>query len=302
VSGTSLREWIAGGTFQLVGDRGTARRIFVRECGESSGPAILFLHGFPTSSWDYAKVAPLLARFRCVFFDFLGFGASEKPSKHRYDLIEQADIAVAVGLASDASRFHIVAHDYGCSVAQELLFRHARGTLPFDVSGAVLLNGGLYPDLHRPLPAQRALLSPLGALFARAMTRRRFARAFVSVFSPERQPTERELDQHWASIRANRGDRIGHRLIRYIEDRNAHGARWIRALETTTVPLTFAWGMRDPVSGAHVMERLRERFVGRARFVVLTECGHYPQLEEPELVADAIDRYSSIPPSRETNA
>ena len=54
----------------------------------------------------------------------------------------------------------LVSHDYGVSVAQELLARRAEGRLALDLSALHLLNGGLYPDLHRPQPVQTALLDP----------------------------------------------------------------------------------------------------------------------------------------------
>ena len=64
-------------------------RIFVSDQG--SGPPVLFLHGFPTSSFDYALLTPLLAsQRRLVLFDFLGYGYSDKPRQHNYSLFEQA--------------------------------------------------------------------------------------------------------------------------------------------------------------------------------------------------------------------
>ena len=52
----------------------------------------------------------------------------------------------------------VVAHDYSVSVAQELLTRRAAGTLAVDLRALHFMNGGIYPDLHRPQPVQVALL------------------------------------------------------------------------------------------------------------------------------------------------
>ena len=88
----------------LVGERrarhasscgGAERAIFVRRMGD--GPAMTLLHGYPSSSHDWAKVAPALRRaHRLLMPDFLGFGASDKPADHDYSLHEQADLVEAL--------------------------------------------------------------------------------------------------------------------------------------------------------------------------------------------------------------
>ena len=128
---------------------GAQREIFVRRLG--SGPPMTLLHGFPSSSHDWAKVAPALAeRHALLMPDFLGFGASEKPRDHEYSLHEQADLVEALWAHEGSQATMLVAHDYAVSVAQELLARRAEGKLAVDLRAVHLLNGGLYPDLHRP--------------------------------------------------------------------------------------------------------------------------------------------------------
>src|SRR5213594_534647 len=150
--------WSAGERLALVaGER--EWRIFVRRMGE--GPPMTLLHGFPSSSHDWARVAPALAeRHSLVMPDLLGFGASDKPPDHEYSIHEQADLVEALWAREGTASTVLVAHDYGVSVAQELLARRAEGGLGVDLSSVHLLNGGLYPDLHRPEPAQMALLDP----------------------------------------------------------------------------------------------------------------------------------------------
>ncbi|MEZ4409414.1 MAG: alpha/beta fold hydrolase [Polyangiales bacterium] len=60
----------------------------------------MILHGFPTSSHDFAGVIPTLARERrVVCFDFLGFGYSAKPERFSYSLMEQCDATSRVARA-----------------------------------------------------------------------------------------------------------------------------------------------------------------------------------------------------------
>jgi pimeloyl-ACP methyl ester carboxylesterase len=91
----------------------------------------------------------------------------------------------------------------------------------------------------------------------------------------------------WRSMARDYGFRNSYLLIRYITDRERHKGRWVDALEQTDVPLAFVWGMLDPVSGAHMAERIRKHLPD-APFTALEDVGHWPPLEAPERVAAAI--------------
>jgi pimeloyl-ACP methyl ester carboxylesterase len=91
----------------------------------------------------------------------------------------------------------------------------------------------------------------------------------------------------WRSMAREDGQLIGHLLVRYITDREAHEQRWVAALEGTDVPLSFVWGMLDPVSGAHMAQRIRER-LPHAPMLALADVAHWPQLEAPARVAGGL--------------
>jgi pimeloyl-ACP methyl ester carboxylesterase len=184
----------------------------------------------------------------------------------------------------------LVAHDYSVSVAQELLTRRAAATLAVDVRAVHFMNGGIYPDLHRPQPTQVALLDPVqGPQISAAMNGELFAASLAPTF-PEGYDSGPDAAAIWQSFHLHDGQANTHLLIRYIEDRRENAERWTQVLETTDVPLTFVWGMLDPVSGAHMAERIRERLPG-APFTALEDVGHWPPLEAPErVVAALLDR------------
>jgi pimeloyl-ACP methyl ester carboxylesterase len=246
------------------------------------------LHGYPSSSHDWAKVAPILAeRHSLLMPDFLGFGASEKPADHDYTLHEQADLVEALWDQEGIGETVLVAHDYAVSVAQELLARASEGRLEVEIGSLHLLNGGLYPDLHRPQPIQEALLDPeQGPQISAAITEELFAKALEPTFA-DGYDLAGDAAAIWRANSRDDGHRISHRLIRYIADRRQHAERWVGALEATPVPLSFVWGMLDPVSGAHMAERIRERLPD-AGFLALDDVGHWPQLEAPDRVAPAL--------------
>ena len=281
-----LRGWWTGGEHLTVELGGVSRQVFLMRTG--TGPAMTMLHGFPSSSHDWAKILPALAASHTVLApDFLGFGASEKPTEHRYSIHEQADLIEAVWAQSGASETVLVAHDYGVSVAQELLAREGEGRLAARLTAAHFMNGGLYPDLHRPQPLQTALLDPeQGPRIGELVSEELFVAGLRPTFAESYDAAEDSADI-WTAMAHGGGERIGHLLIRYITDRGEHGARWIEALESTAVPLGFVWGMLDPVSGAHMAGRIRERLPD-APFAALDDVGHWPPLEAPERVAAAL--------------
>lgn len=283
---SAIEEWWSGGERVRLPLGGGDRTIFVRRLG--AGPAMTLLHGFPSSSYDWAKVAPRLAeRHALLLPDFLGFGASDKPAEHDYSLHEQADLVEALWAREGVSSTVVVAHDYAVSVTQELLARRADDSLAVDLVAVHLLNGGLYPDLHRPEPIQTALLDPeQGPQISAALTEEFFVKALQPTFAESFDAAADSADIWQATSRAG-GQLIAHRLIRYITDRVVHGERWVTALETTDVPVAFVWGMLDPVSGAHMAQRIRERLPSTP-FLALDDVAHWPALEAPERVAPAL--------------
>jgi len=251
-----------------------------------SGEPLLLIHGFPTASWDWHRIWPqLTARFRVIIAaDMLGFGFSAKPRPYPYSIMDQAALHEALLAHLGVRRIDILAHDYGDTVAQELLARELEGKLRID--SCVLLNGGLFPETHRARLIQKLLAMPIGPLISRLMTRRSFDKSFSAIFGAATQPSAQELAQFWALIDYNQGAGIFHKLIGYMSERRKLRERWVGALQKSTVPLRVVDGLDDPVSGAHMVARYRE-LVPNPDVIELAGIGHYPQVEAPDAVLRA---------------
>jgi pimeloyl-ACP methyl ester carboxylesterase len=280
----SLAAWREQG--QLA--RLTSHESFFRDSG-GTGPALLLLHGFPTSSWDFAPIWDELAsQHRVIALDYLGFGFSAKPHHHAYTVSGYADQAEALLTKLGVRTYHALAHDLGDTVAQELLARNRerRDHERPRIESCFLLNGGLFPETHRARLIQTLLASPLGFAVSRLASRRMFGRSFSAVFGPRTRPSQAELDAYWTCISHHDGQRLQHLQIDYMRERREKRARWVSALTESRVPLAFCIGLADPVSGAHVVPRIRE-LCPRASVTELGEVGHYPQAEAPEAVLAA---------------
>jgi pimeloyl-ACP methyl ester carboxylesterase len=282
-----LRDWISGGERrQLAG-----RRVFVRTAVAEGRPPLLLIHGYPTASYDWVRVWPrLAARYSLYALDLLGFGLSEKPRDCDYPIALQADLCMTLLDDCGVDGVHVLAHDYGDTVAQELLARELEGRLR--LASMVFLNGGLFPETHRARPIQKLLANPLlGPLLARAMGYAKFETTMLSIAGRE-PPTREELQDLWVLIEADGGRQALARLINYMEQRRRNRERWVGALVDSTVPRRLICGAVDPVSGRHLAERYRE-LVPDPDVVVLEGVGHYPQLEVHDSVVDEYEAFRS---------
>jgi pimeloyl-ACP methyl ester carboxylesterase len=273
--------WHSGGRWLSV----EGLRLFVSVYGQ--GPPLLALHAFPTSSYDYMRVVPLLARHYQVFlFDFPGFGYSEKPRTFPYSLLRYADMAQAVARIYGLTRVSLLAHDIGASVALELLGRDTPVVERF-----VMLNASIQrPPRTRPSVwlGQRVFLHPLlGPLSSRLRLMRRslFARTIQPLFA--HTLTRAELNAFYSLVANNDGVGIYHRLMCYIPNRRAHEGRWIATLASHPAPLTLIWGQADPVAVPAIAERVVQ-LRPDARYIRLEGVGHYPHWEAPERTASFV--------------
>ena len=251
-----------------------------------SDEVLLCLHGFPTSSHDYHKIWDALAgKFAVLAFDMIGYGFSAKPFDFNYTTFNQVDVLQSLLEHLKVKKIHILAHDYGNTITQELLARAEENRLNFSIETICLMNGALFPETHRPILAQKILISPFGFIFGRLLSDARFKRSLAAIFGAETQPNAAELNGFLEVFRYNDGRRIAHKLIRYMTERKKYRERWVGALQRTNVPLRFINGSADPVSGAHLVKRFRETML-HTDIIELARVGHFPHFEVPAIVLE----------------
>lgn len=273
----TVEEWAAAGAYVTWADR----RVFFRE--EGRGEALLLLHGVPTASWAWHRLWPLLLpHYRLVAPDLLGFGLSDKPRSLVANIFVQADLCQALLTRIGVSRYRILAGDLGATVAQELLARRAPG-----LSSACLLNGGIFPEQHRPPIAQRVVgMRPIRPL-ARLIWRGAFRRSITRMAGPHTQPDRATIDALWRLLLHNNGREVLPAMMGYMAARRRHRDRWAGALEQARIPCRFVCGMADPVAGRNMAEAWRARVPG-GDVVELPQIGHWPELEAPGALARAV--------------
>ncbi len=258
-------------------------QIFYKE--EGSGEPLILVHGFPTSSWDWNKIwNTLIEKYKVYTLDMMGYGFSSKPIKFNYTISAQADVWEAFLKEKKLSSFHILAHDYGDTVVQEMLARFKENPeYTFNIKSVCFLNGGMFPETNFPTFTQKLLLTPFGTILKHYMGRNTLAKNFKKIFGKQTQPSDQEIDEFWGVVAYNSGKSVIPKLIKYLTERDIYKIRWREAIQYTDIPKRLINGGHDPISGKHMAEFYKE-IVPNADVVVLEEIGHYPQVEAPKEV------------------
>ena len=225
--------------------------IFFRDAGPADAPAIVLLHGFPSSSHMFRNLIPLLAgRFRVIAPDYPGFGFSSAPAPDAFAYSFDALADVVEGLLDQLGvrRYALYMQDYGGPVGFRLALRH-----PERVTGLVVQNAVVNLEGWQPGPP--AAFAPFWT--ARNAETETPVRGFLAA------ETTRFQYEHGAGDRLGRvspdtwrhgqsgRDRPGNdaiqleRLYRYQDNVGAYPA-WQDYLKAQQPPVLVVWGDNDP--------------------------------------------------------
>ena len=267
-------------------------RIFWVRQGDPAHPAVLLVHGYPTSSHDFVRLAADLSRDHCVYaLDLPGHGFSDKPRNgYRYSLVDDARLVDHfVREVAGLEELPLVTHDRGDSVGLALL--QLLESLPqpaYTIRHHVITNGNVYLPLARLTLAQRLLLRPVtGPALSALLTGTRFAKGLVRATVSSDLSAD-ELASLAAILDYQGGTRVQHAVIQYLHERHAHELEWLDLLRRSEIPTTLVWGELDRVAPVAVADHvwdtcLRDR--PDTRYWRLPRADHYLQLDQPDVLA-----------------
>jgi haloalkane dehalogenase len=257
---------------------------------EGQGEPILLVHGTPSWSFEFRHlIGELATARRCIAFDHLGFGLSERPAAFGYRPEDHARVFADFVTALGLERFTLVVHDFGGPFALPFAEAH-----PERIARLVVMNSFMWP-IDDPKQARQARFagSTLGRLlyrylnfsvrvlmpFAYGDKRRLTARVHAQYLAPfaERDARERVL---WALARSLLGSRAH------------YAALWDGRERLRTIPALVLWGTRDRVLSDNSLERWQQA-LPHAELVALDDAGHWPHEERPDLVLEALQGFWS---------
>jgi haloalkane dehalogenase len=264
------------------------------DLGPQDGQPVVLVHGMPTSSWLYRRVAERLAAggMRVIAPDLLGFGASDKPAdRDAYAAARQAKRIVTLLDHLKVAEATFVVHDLGGPWTFEVAERH-----PERIAGLVVLNTSAYAELMNPPREVRIVGGPLGPAIL-AMMGSRLGRPLIRKFFTGFTHTGRALshaatDGHWQPLHEG-GTRAFRAFAVGLDDSMAQFTRHAAALRALDVPAAIVWGTADPVL-RH--DQLIPRFVEDLRIAaddvhLLDRASHFLQEDRPDDVAVLIAEF-----------
>jgi len=278
----ATRRWMDSGSRIAVGPY----KVFVYERGE--GPNVLLIHGFPTSCYDWRKLIDLLKdRFRCIAFDFLGFGLSDKPEAFSYSLFQQTDMIEDMARQLGIEKAHVISHDMGTSAHTELLSREQEGRLGFKIQTSTFLNGSMIKDMAKLTDFQRMLEDPQELEKAIQLCAG-LTELYVPGLKQLMKKPEAISDTDTVVMNEILAYQQGHLRIpnvyAYVRERYLHKERWLGALRQAQRQVQFVWATDDPVA-THDMGKALAAMAPQSRYTKVEGIGHFIPIEAPDKVA-----------------
>ena len=260
--------------------------IFYREAGPTNSPAILFLHGFPSSSRMFGTLFPLLsARYHLVAPDYPGFGYSDAPDplQFTYTFDHLATVVDSFAAAIGLENYTLFMQDYGGPIGFRLALAHPEKLQGMIIQNAVTHIEGLSPlwNIRKAYWQDRAAHEEeLRANFTSLEATKQ--RHIGSTPHPERINPDTWTDEYAFLIRPGE-THIQLDLFYDYQTNVAAYPRWQQWLRDNQPRLLVLWGIYDPSFTVEGAEGYKKEVPGCE--IVLLDAGHFALDEAPEQIA-----------------
>lgn len=292
-------EWRRGGTqirwrSTTAVNNGADVTVFSRRCGTPGAPALVCVHGFPTSSIDYFALTRELGNdFDIFLLDFPGYGLSDKPpAPYQYSLYDDARLLIhAITKVWKLTGYTMLTHDRGSSIGMIALEMLASADAPTEV---ILTNANIFLPLANLTAFQTALLDPATARdTARATTPDMLAAGLgATTFMPRRTLADPEIAALSRCFAHNDGIAVLPDTIEYLNERAAGETDWLRALSQSGINTSLVWGLHDNVAPVRVANFVWHTFLrdkpGRNRYWIVPGADHYVQCDAVQQLAQIV--------------
>jgi len=264
--------------------------VFTIQSGDPSNPAILMIHGYPTSSFDFHELVDLLDDdYYVVALDTPGYGLSDKPKDgFVYSLFDDAllvehYVTEVLGLDS----FAMLAHDKGNSVGLAFLDLY-QAQNSYVITHHFITNGNIYLPLADLTRFQTGLLDErLGPFLTRYVNGHLVARGLADGYFSVPQP-DAVIEGIATSIDYDDGGEVQHATIQYLAERAEFEDGWLETLRASEIPTTIIWGTDDPVAPLRVADYVWEEYLvdrdAPGWYWQLENANHYLQNDQPQTI------------------
>jgi pimeloyl-ACP methyl ester carboxylesterase len=251
---------------------------------EGKGEVILFVHGTPSWSFDFRNIIKTLgSSHRCVALDHIGFGLSDKPEHYDYSTVRHSHTLGEFIKYLQLKTFTLVVHDFGGPIGLNVAIKY-----PEKVKNIVILNSWLWSSKNDAdfIRFGKILKSPLLPFLYLWLN---FSPRFILPKSFGDQKLSGNILTQYTKPFANRTQRNGALAFAksLLNDQDWFEELWNKRQSIATKPTLFIWGMKDPVIKPQYLDRFASGFSNH-QIMKLETTGHFPQEEQPEIVAKSI--------------
>ncbi|HTZ02911.1 MAG TPA: alpha/beta fold hydrolase [Xanthobacteraceae bacterium] len=262
--------------------------IFYREAGPKDAPAIVLLHGFPSSSREFDTLIPLLApRYHVIAPDFPGFGHSDTPPPSSYaysfDNLAKTTGAFLAQLKIDKYSFYL--HDYGGPVGFRLFAAHPQRLRALIVQNANAYREGLgakWAGIAQYWAEPKAHPDVFDAFVSLAATEKRHT---LGTSHPERYNPDSWTDEYAHLSKPGQREVQAALLYDYRTNVASYSA-WQAALRAHRPPTLVVWGRNDPSFIAAGAQAFRRDLPDAE--IHLLDAGHFALDEQNDEIARLI--------------
>ncbi|MBI3135141.1 MAG: alpha/beta fold hydrolase [Bacteroidetes bacterium] len=251
---------------------------------EGAGTTLLFVHGTPSWSFDFRNVIKKLSgSYRCIALDHMGFGLSEKSADYDYSLANHTANLTRLIHALNLKDIVLVLHDFGGPIGLEYALTHAE-----NVKKIIILNSWIGSSENEPeyQKLKKNLQSPLLPFLYLKLN---FSPRFLMPQSFGTKKLSRILRRQYTSPFGSGKDRYG--MLAFakslLNDQAFFESQLKRIPVLETKPALLIWGASDKFAGEKYLHRFEKVFKQVQQFS-LSNAGHFPQEEEPELITNAM--------------
>jgi pimeloyl-ACP methyl ester carboxylesterase len=228
-------------------------QLFFREAGSPDAPAVVLLHGFPTSSYMFRDLVPALAdRYHVIAPDHLGFGLSDAPSVDEFDYTFDALTGLTEGLLKSLgiSRYAMYVQDYGAPIGWRLALHN-----PSAITAIISQNGNAYDagfveDFWKTVRAYQERPTPENEAPVRQFLTLDATRWQYVTGVPDETLVNPEVWHHDYALLSRPGnDEVQLMLFRDYATNPPMYPRVHEYFRSSRVPLLAVWGRGDEIFG-----------------------------------------------------